>query len=111
MSSSFDQKLRELEKDISNLRGDGKYRVSCTSILVIVALCVPLVVGLGLYFTQPKFVQSLDPKTKMYSKSIKRLLLITLGITLLSWILLYCFGLWQGYDLSFDAICAIYSKS
>lgn len=100
MSDNFDEKLSALRSSINNIDRmiDGRNTPvpqSCVSIMTIVAIIVPIIILLMLFFIQPSFVQKKDGRK--YVRSGWKTTLWTIILTAVVWLGMYLFTFCKGY--------------
>jgi hypothetical protein len=86
---SLEEKAKALEQEIANLDKDVSSKEKCVSILILIAIAVPLVVWLFLYWLKPWFVIREENKGRVINKG-KMLMWIVL-ISAVLWVGLYIF--------------------
>jgi len=104
MKNSIDEQIEKLEKDLlgndkhqdfdSSDKTDTPQPPSTTpttspdnNILMGLGILIPVAVGGGLYYFKPDFIMETQRKKKQLN--LQRLVMLTAGATILSWLVLY----------------------
>src|SRR5690348_15878779 len=88
--SAFDQEIDQLSKQLG-MEGPG-----CFPTMIIVAIAIPIVLWLLLYFVSPSFVQVKDGSS--FVRSNKKVVMWTFGLSVVLWLGLWLFTYCQGYQ-------------
>lgn len=87
--SDLDEQLENWTKMVGGESG-------CFPTFLVIGALVPIVLFLALYFMQPSFVQTKDDDG--FARSNKKVVMWTIGATLLIWAGMYLFTYCQGYS-------------
>jgi uncharacterized membrane-anchored protein len=86
--------IEKLKKNISGVESNVSKKEKCFPTTTVVAIAAPFVAGLGLYMIQPSFVQKQEGGK--YVRDSKKMLLWTLGLSMVVWIALFLFTYCRG---------------
>jgi hypothetical protein len=105
MSSNFENKIKELQRQIDAVSGGPTTSTpgTCFPTLTVIAVAIPIAVFLGLYFINPKLVQVKDGIKQVRSNT--KVFLWTVVFTLILWAALYTYSYIRGHNGS--SICNI----
>jgi heme/copper-type cytochrome/quinol oxidase subunit 2 len=86
--TSYREKIKQLEGELNKAQ-TALNTDSFLSPTVIIAIIIPIVIGLVLYFMSPKWVMTKDEKTGKSTESYGKVALYTLIISAVLWGCLY----------------------
>lgn len=84
---------QQIEK-INKASESALKKEKCFPTTTVAAIAAPFIAGLGLYFLQPSFVQKQEGGK--YVRDSKKILLWTLGLSMIVWIALFLFTYCKG---------------
>lgn len=95
-SSTFAEKVAELQEQISSVSEKATGKEKCVPTMLIAGIVAPILVWILLYFLQPSFVQKKEG-TK-YVRDSTKVFYWTVLITVIIWVAMYLFSYCQGYQ-------------
>ena len=95
MADAFRDKVRQLEQELQQATASINSE-SCMSMTMIISAVVPVVVFLGLYLAAPSVGFLSEEDTGEKKRSMKKVIMWTVGITLLAWGCIYGYNAYKG---------------